>query len=630
MKFLPAATLLVVAVILVYANSLHAPFVFDDVQSITENTSIRRLASTAIWSPPPGVTVSGRPIVNASLALNYALGSSDVRGYHLVNVAIHALAALVLFGLLRRTFVLPRLRARFGSDATWVAFAGALIWAFHPLHTESVTYVVQRAESLMGLFYLLTLHCFVRSTDAPQPRLWQTACGIACALGMATKEVMVSAPLVVLLYDRILVAGSLRECWRRRRGLHATLAATWFVLVVLGWQSGDRAGTAGYSSGVVPWHYALTQCRAVVHYLQLAVWPHPLVFDYGPYAPPQMREFLPFIVAGAVMLAAAVWLLRRWPAAGFAGAALLLILAPTSSVMPIATEPMAEHRMYLPLAAIAALAVAGLHRLGQARGLLIVAAVAVGLGVSTFQRNAIYRTERTLWSATVAGAPRNPRAHSSLAWALFAEREFASAESHFKAALALRPDYVDARHGLARIMEEGGRVREAGEQYRAILRSTPGDFVAHNALGNLAFQLHDLPAAAIDFENAVRARPGSAPAHNNLGCVLYELGDLPAAKTQLETALRLAPDYAEAHYNLGNVLVRQNRLSDARAVYGQALRLAPDYAVAHAHLGVVLQNLGEPAAAIWHYREALRLQPDLEFVRKNLESLPALPPQQRD
>lgn len=648
MKLVALATLLFVAILAVYWPGLGGPFVFDDVGAIVNNPTLRQWDSPAVLSPPPGLTVSGRPLLNASFAANWAISGASARGYRATNVCLHALAALAWFGLLRRTLKTPRLKARFGPRATTIAVGAALLWALHPLQTASVTYVVQRAESLMGLFYLLTLYAFVRGTECPPsddaqaeiaqeekkscPRsgdtrtrgrraAWLVGSVAACALGMATKEVMVTAPGLVLLYDRTFVAGSFAAAWRRRWRFYAALAATWLVLIACVARAGDRAGTAGFSAGVSSWDYALLQSRALAHYVKLAVWPHPLVFDYGPYAGHMTQGTTLFAALIVAALGATIVLLRRRPVAGFVGAAFFLILAPTSSFLPIATEPVAEQRMYLPLACVAALIACGVDRMTGRAPLLACATGAAALGVATFHRNEVYRSERALWSDTAAKAPENPRAQSSLAWALLAENDRAGAEARFRAALAAGPDYVDAHRGLGRIMEETGRAAEAAEEYRAVLRAKPDDFVAHSALGMLAFDAGRLAESIAQFEAAVRAEPAAAAAHNNLACAYYESENFPAARAHAETAVRLDPHSAEAHYNLGNALVRLNAPDAAREAYQRALALNPDYAEAHAHLGVVLQNLGATAAAIAEYREALRLRPELDFVRRNLSAL---------
>ena len=260
-----AVTCLVVGVVLAYWNSLGAPFLFDDTGAVLQNPTIRRLASLATLSPPTdGSTTTNRPIVNFSYAINYAISGESVWSYHALNVAIHALAALTLMGIVRRALSGSFLRNRFGAAAPRLAFLTALLWALHPLQTESIVCVAQRTESLYGLFLLLTLYAFVRGTEhdtdqaadlttkAPRhkvgrPRrlflvpwwlcgsdpcafLWKAISVLSCLLGMGTKEAMVTAPLIVLLYDRTFVAGGFSAAWRRRRVYYAALASTWLLL----------------------------------------------------------------------------------------------------------------------------------------------------------------------------------------------------------------------------------------------------------------------------------------------------------------------------------------------------------------------------------------------------------------
>ena len=324
-----AAGLLVVGVIAAYSNSFHDTFVLDDETSIVDNPSIGHLWSVeALTAPPEALTVVGRPVVNVSLAINYALGGLSVEGYHAVNLAIHILAALALFGLVRRTLLLPALMGRFGPASTGLALAVALVWALHPLQTESVTYIVQRAESLVGLFYLLTVYCFVRGATSARAGAWYAAAAGACALGMASKEVMVSAPLVVLLYDRLFISGSFKEGLRRRWRWHLALAATWALLGLLVYQSLGRGGSAGFGLGMSTWEYARTQFGCIIHYLQLAFWPSPLVLDYGTDTVSEAADIVPYAIGVGLLLAAtaaALALRSRW---GFLGVWFFAILAP--------------------------------------------------------------------------------------------------------------------------------------------------------------------------------------------------------------------------------------------------------------------------------------------------------------
>ena len=351
------ASLLVLAGLVVYWNSFSGPFVFDDVASVVENQQIRSWRLADVLAPEREAPTAGRPLVNASFAFNYALGGLDVRGYHAWNLAVHLACALLVFGVVRRTLQTPALRARFGDRAADLAFVVALLWAIHPLNTEVVDYITQRTESMMGVFYLATMYASLRAVTDPSWR-WLSAAVLCCAAGMACKESMVTAPLMVALYDRSFVFPSVRDAWARRWRLYAGLAAAWIVLALLLW-SGPRAHSAGFASGITAWTYLLNQTRMIPHYLRLAIWPRSLVVNYGWPAPVTLADVLPQALFISVLFVATVVALVRRPALGFAGAWFFVTLAPTSSIVPIATEVGAERRMYLPLIAIIALAVVG-------------------------------------------------------------------------------------------------------------------------------------------------------------------------------------------------------------------------------------------------------------------------------
>ncbi len=464
-----AAAMIVLATAAAFSSSFAGSLVFDDITSIVDNPTIRQL--WPLWPTlcPPrhsGETVAGRPLLNLSLAINYAVSGYEVWSYHVTNLAIHLLAALLLFGIVRRTFLLPAMRDRWSAAALPLAFVVALLWAIHPLQTESVTYIVQRAESLVGLFYLLTLYCFIRGAkgDSPifadakmgtvptmrgasgegsgvragfssfilPPIAWYAGSALACLLGMASKEVMVSAPLVVLLYDRTFCAGSFREAWRQRYGFYLALAGTWLLL---GWLvlSMSTVGTAigPGSQQFTWWSYLLTQPGVIVHYLRLAVWPSELCLDYGWAPASTVAEVLLPATVVAGLIAVTVWALLKRSAWGLLGAWFFAILAPTSSFVPLGQAAF-EHRMYLPLAAVVTGLVVGgflagrwLVRRGaiplpalQATGGLLVMFAAITLGIFTFRRNLDYRSDVSIWEDTVAKAPNNDRAYDGLGHAL--------------------------------------------------------------------------------------------------------------------------------------------------------------------------------------------------------------------
>lgn len=264
-------------------NSFRGPFILDDVPAIVENATIHRLwpPSTVLSPPRDGETVGGHPLVNLSFAVNWAVSGERVWSYHVLNLAIHLGAALALFAVVRRTLRASCVGDRLRGSATPVACTLAALWVLHPLQTATVTYVAQRAEALAGFCLLLTLYASIRGAAPTASRGWHLLGVSACLAGMAAKEVMVVAPVLVWLHDAIFLSAAWREPLARRRHFHLALAATWLLLGWLLWSSGNRGATAGLGLGISPWHYLLTQCRAVILYVQLTVWPAPLVFDYG-------------------------------------------------------------------------------------------------------------------------------------------------------------------------------------------------------------------------------------------------------------------------------------------------------------------------------------------------------------
>ncbi len=581
-RFAPAALVLLVGVI-AYANSFSGVLVFDDVPSIAENAHIRSIAS-AVSTPPDTVTLAGRPVLSVSFALNYLLAPADqreeflpspdpggnrvegvlrnLRGYHAVNLAIHLLSALVLFAIARRTLVGGRFAGVVAEHAGPLALIVALIWVSHPLLTSAVTYVVQRAESLMGLFYLLTLYCAIRAWDERRSRAvsraWEIAAIACCALGMGTKEAMVSAPIAVVLYDlvffrplkdavpgRNMSAGENLFAWSRRGALYLGLASTWLVLAWLVVQN-PRAASVGVGvQGWSSWLYFKTQCAVVVHYLRLAFVPWPLCLDYGWPPASSLVRVLPQMLLLASLAGLTIWGLVRLRAAAFAGTWFFLILAPTSTVVPIATEVAAEHRMYLPLAGVVAMVVVGGYAVlarwlrltnhsadtaARPHGpwrpmiravLVVISALAVAGCVSlTQRRNADYRSAETIWAADVAHRPLDARARNNYGAALLRDGRFAEAERQLREALVTDPNDGDVHCNLGIALCNGGRYADGIEHLQMATRLKGNHRNAYYNLGEaLAAVGHDREALDA-YRRALQASPGDVAASKSLAWLL--------------------------------------------------------------------------------------------------------------
>ena len=673
------AVLIVAAALAAYHNSFSGRFVFDDGPSIADNPTIRHLwdLGTVLSPPSGGYTVSGRPIVNLTLAINYALGGMNVWGYHALNLLIHTLAGLTLFGIARRTL------ARMGyANATSLGFCIALIWTVHPLQTESVTYIIQRAESLMGLFYLLTLYLFIRSVESegstqvsgfrsqvsaksgfrsqvseecPQPsaKMFRVFSVASCLCCVATKEVSATLPIIVLLYDRTFVSGSFREALRRR-GFYLGLALTWLVLAWLALGTGSRGQTAGANLGMDLGGYWLTQFRAIAHYLRLSAWPRNLVLDYGTDLVASAAEIIPAIALVVALAAGTVVCLFRdgvrppevknstffscggltpcsgIRALGFAGTFFFAILAPTSLV-PVVVQVMAEHRMYLALAPVVSVAVVGGYALfrrllpqrrepaGAARAWLVICgAAAVCLGLATVRRNEDYRTELSLWGRTAAASPANSRAQYNIGLALSTAGDFPAAIEHYRKALRITPDYTEAHNNLAIALTQVGRWQEAIAEYEKAATLEPDVGRTRYNLGNAFLHEGRLAEAVASYQEAGRLAPDDVNIPYNLALALARQERYGEAAAAYRKALGIDPGLWKASDALAHLLVSMGRPDEAIAAYEDAIRASPNLAEAQDRLGHALALAGRFPDAVAAFRRALQIKPDLPGTHNTL------------
>jgi protein O-mannosyl-transferase len=543
------ALLIVVAGALVYANSLSGPFILDDTVSIVENASIRDLSNPALLAPQREVPTAGRPIVTVLLAINYALSGLDVRGYHLWNLGLHLLCGLLVFACIRRTLELPQVPDRWRKRSSDVGFAAAALWTLHPLNSEVVDYLTQRTESTMAAFYLLAIYANARSIQSVLERRWQALAALACAFGMACKESMVTVPVAIVAYDAVFVFGSLRLALRTRLRYYAVLTGSWLVLASL-LAGGPRVHSAGFSMPIGIGTYLLNQCVMIARYLRLAVWPSSLVVFYGE---PRTLTLLDVAPQAALVVAVAILTLvalRRSPILGFAGAWFFITLAPTSSVVPIATEVGAERRMYLPLVALAALAAAAAFHAAErlrikrraAIATLVVAASA--LATLTVLRNREYRSALELARTVVARWP-TPAAEAMLGQELAIAGRRDEAIVHLRAAA---PQYTKAHYYLGGELFNAGRLEEAMPELEAFLRQAP------------------------HFAEAVRARL-------MLGRVLMARKEWPRAEGEFRQVVKMAPPQTpiaiDAIGFLADALVGQERFTDAAAIYERYLAETP-------------------------------------------------------
>jgi tetratricopeptide (TPR) repeat protein len=472
-----------------------------------------------------------------------------------------------------------------------------MLWLVHPLQGESVAYIVQRAESLAGLFFLLVLYSVVRARQSSHRVWWYVLAVVSCWLGVATKEIVASAPLVVLLYDRAFWGGSFREALRRRWGVYLGMVASWVPLAGLVACTYFRRGDL-----LDPWSYASNQPGAILFYLRLAFWPVGLCHEYSLPPAETLVAILPATCVVGLLVAATLWGLVKGRGWGVVGASFFLILAPSSSIVPL-VQLACDRRMYLPLAAVVTLVVLGGHALGQrlagrgrqrgslAVGVCVVAMLAVALGILAFRHNEIYRDQVSLWRNIVAHGCNSAWADHGLGDALSKQGQTAEATDYYQQAI----DY-----------------------YQQALKSKPNNTETHANLGSVLESVGRLPEAIKHYERAIQLDPDDAVSHNDLGLALAHTGRMSEAIEQYEQAIRLKPDYAEAHTDLGLALTIAGRPPEAIEQHRKAIQLQPEDAVAHNNLGLVLASSGQRDEAIEQFRLGTRYDPESAEIHQNL------------
>lgn len=646
-----------------YANGLSTPFLFDDFGSIVRNPTIRGWILAI--APPVDTPVAGRPFVNLSFAANYATGGLEIFGFHVVNLALHLACALLIFGLVRRT--IARSAPSQSTLPANIAFAAALVWVVHPLTSEVVQYLTQRTESLMAFCYLSTMYASVRALDSRRASLWEAGAIAACLAGMASKETMVTAPLMVVAYDRVFVFDSIGLALRTRWRLYVGLAVTWFLLLLLVLHNGQSVSAGFATAHVSPWTYLLNQTVMLTRYARLAVWPTSLVLYYGWPRALTVGDVWPYAMFVLALIVTTIVAFIRWPRFGFLGVWVFALLAPTSTLLPIATEVGAERRMYLPLAALTTLAALGgawlaqrmlesvdNRRLGRA---LVAGAVVVSvpLAVLTMVRTREYSSALAMARTVLARWP-SPNAHQLLGTELAAAGQHAEAIDQLREAA---PDYAPARYYLgselvatgrpaeaivelrtlireepalpvipsarlllARAFAATGEWPQAGEELRLVLAARPTSVEAHALFADVLAAQQKFDEAVPHYRAVVAASPGNAGGWTGLGVAFVALGKEPDALAAFRGAVTAEPRNSHFRQNLARALLAAGSVAEASDQAQQAAGLDPNDPGAHEVLGRALAAQGRIDDARKELQRALQIDPSYAPAADALRSLP--------
>jgi len=581
------AGLLAALVLAAYWPALDAGFVWDDDAYVIENTTLRSVDGLRrIWLDFEA-TPQYYPMVHSTFWLEYQLWQLNPSGYHLMNILLHMLAAVLAW----------RVLAQLGLPGSWLA---AAIFAVHPVHVESVGWITERKNVLSAVFYLVSLLAYLRAAgigagpfDERSSRRLYALSLVAFACALLSKTVTGSLPAVILL----LLWWQNGRIARRdvRLVLPFFLLAAAFGVLTIQLET-HHVGAVGWEWDFSFVDRVLIAGRALWFYAAKLLWPDPLIFNY-PRWKIDAGGWQAFLYpVSALVLVATLFLARGRIGRGPVVAVLIFVgtLFPALGffdLYPMRYSFVADHFQYLAslglIALFATLAarLAGrvfAGRIAPARGVALL--LLSTLAALTWNQAHAYRDLETLWRDTLAKNPDSWLAHDNL--------------------------------GI--ILQQRGRLEEAIGHFRDALRIEPKHHEGYNNLGGAMRVRGDLDEALVQLRRSLEVAPNYIPAHNNLGLTHHDRGEYGAAARSFESALRLDPGSTAAHTNLGVTLAAQGRLEDAALHHRAALQADPNLAAAHTNLASVLVKQGELDEAIMHLQRVAELQPDSQAAKQNL------------
>jgi tetratricopeptide (TPR) repeat protein len=570
---------LVVVTVVAYMPAWNGLPIWDDDGHLTKR-ALRSLTGLArIWIEP-GAAQQYYPLVHSVFWVEYHLWGYSPFGYHLINILLHAMSALLLVRILRDLEV----------PGAWLA--GAL-FALHPVQVESVAWMSELKNTLSGFFYLSAALVYFRFIQRRTWQLYALAAGLF-VLGLASKSAIATLPaalLVVLWWKR----GKLS--WKE----DVTPLAPFFALslmsgVFTAWMERKFIGAQGSDFNFTLVERTLIAGRAVWFYLGKLIWPQNLTFIYPRWEIHQTIWWQYLFPLAVLAVAAGLWSVRKWSRAPLA---LFLLFIGTLfpalgyvNIYPFSFSFVADHFQYLACIAPLTLAAAAITSAVPRQKLLsvpILLLLAV-LTVLTWQQSGMYADMKTLWDTTIAKNPDCWLAYSNRGFGLLQEGRIDDAIADFKSSLRAKPDYAYAHNNLGMALLQEGRTVEA------------------------------IPY----FQKALELKPDYAEPYDNLGTILYGQGQVDAAIADLEKAVAINPEYSDAHFNLGIAFQSKGKWDSAIAEYKRSLELKPEDPEALRVLGTALLAAGRTAEAIVQFQNALAVKPDYRDALVDLEKAQAL------
>ncbi len=618
-SFLGVFILLSAVTFLIYTNTFDAPFLFDDYTNIVDNPLVR--LTELSWSTVSNILKSRstyRPFANFTFALNYYVHQYDVCGYHIINLLIHILTGFLVYLLARQTLVLIR------KPSPFFALLAALFWLVNPVHTQSVTYIVQRMNSLAAMLYLLALVCYIQARQIQssqadgirKPVLLLAAALLSAILALASKEIAATLPLMLFLYEWYFFQ-NLEGRWLKRKSKwiasFAVLSAV-VVLIYLGNDPVHRILAPYNQQSFTPLQRLLSEPLVIVYYLSLLVFPHPsrLILDYDFPVSTGLAEPLTTILAiSAVMIliVLAVYAARKNRLISFAVLWFLGTLLIESSVIGLAL--IYEHRTYLP-SVFPFIALAWLlfhHVKPQAVSIALVLLLVGMSAIWTWQRNSFWTDEYAFWQDNMKKSPHKARPLVALGRYAQKNKRFTEAKTYCQLAMDREPGYAEGYNIMGLILLDQDQPEQARHYFAKAMQLSGGDIqYLHNYAIALAMD-GDTKTAIEQFRKIIAHSPHAAEAHYHLAGIYARQKSLDKAIAHYQKAIQHKPVYPKALTDLGNVLLMQGKNDQANQYFNTAIAQDPNYLPARLNLALSLKDR-HPEQALPHIRRACELAPE--------------------
>ena len=576
----------------IYSNTLMSPFVFDDCAYVQGNPVIK-----STLNPVPIIELApSRWIGFFTFAVNYYLGGENTFGYHLANMAIHIGAAIACFWLIILTLSTPRLKDQTSPDfKSTIALLSGLIFLSHPVQTESVTYIYQRVESLAGLFYLLSITLYVKfRIEGPSKlrSLSYIASLMSALLCAMTKEIAVTLPVSIILYETVFIANPIKAI-KRSILRFAPFLFLLMLVPVLAQNSPIMTKNSLYESPTTL-TYLITQARVVVTYLRLLVWPVEQNLDYDfplfqSFSGPEVMWSTCLIIT---IMALGLILYKASSMITFGMLWFFVTLSPTSSIISL-PDVIFEHRLYLPLVGFV-FVLAGIiivFRKHWRQLSMVMLIVILLFSAATYRRNIIWESSLTLWEDAVLKSPGKARPRVNLGMAYIRAGEFDRALAELAKALALKPDSAEAYENMGVAYSYKGDYEKAIASFENAIDFAANSVSVYNELAEAYMHSGKKDLAVRNFHKVLSLNPYYSSARNNLGLIMAERGFTRKAIQEFEKVLQFDPEHTEAAFNLACAYAVSGKTDRAVRQYQKLIELKPDFLEAYHNLGILYLNI---------------------------------------